>query len=103
MVLQNATRRRLIAEESDACQPRDYLLEEFELLSRLLRIKGGTPVMLPPGRFRSATKSPLGSITTAETIGMVVVAPFAARLAIPPIPTRMSTFWPTSSAARSGS
>jgi hypothetical protein len=41
MVLQNATRRCLIAEESDACQPRDQLLEEFELLPRLLRIEGG--------------------------------------------------------------
>ena len=41
MVLQNATRRRLIAEESDACQPGDHLLEEFELPPRLLRIKGG--------------------------------------------------------------
>ena len=41
-----------------------------------------TPVMLPPGRVRLATRPSLtGSSPTAKTIGIVVVAALAARAA----------------------
>jgi hypothetical protein len=52
MVLQNATKRCFIAEESDACQPRNYLLKQFELLLRLLRIKGGDACDIAARTFR---------------------------------------------------
>ena len=43
-------------------------------------IKLATPVRFPPGRFKLAT-SPIatGSVATENTIGVVVVAAFAAR------------------------
>jgi hypothetical protein len=45
-----------------------------------------TPVMLPPGLLRLATSpSETGSLPTAKTIGIVVVADFAARAeGVPP-------------------
>ena len=42
-------------------------------------VSAAIPVMLPPGRLRLATKPPrTGSGTGAKTIGIVVVAAFAA-------------------------
>ena len=43
-----------------------------------------SPVMFPPGRARLATKpSPTGSVSCAMTMGIVEVAPLAARVARP--------------------
>src|SRR5262245_34062066 len=65
--------------------------------------KPETPVTLPPGRARLATKpSPTGSATLVITMGMVLVA-FAADGVGPPEATIKSTFRRTRSAASSGS
>src|SRR5262249_47911860 len=63
------------------------------------------PVMLPPGRFRLAT-SPYctGSLPFAKTMGMVVVAAFAARAETTlPVVKMTSTRRATRSAASAGS
>src|SRR2546426_494570 len=63
-----------------------------------------SPVMCPPGRARLATRpSPTGSPLTAMTMGIVVVACWAARSATVPSTTRMSTGSRTSSTTSAGS
>ena len=60
--------------------------------------------MFPPGRARLCTSpAPIGSATAAMTIGMVVVACFAARAHGVKAATITSTGRRTSSAANSGS
>src|SRR4029077_20438830 len=62
-----------------------------------------SPVTFPPGRARLATNPwPTGSETATATMGIVVVACFAARAAGPPVVTMRSTLRRTRSAARSG-
>ena len=62
-----------------------------------------TPVTLPPGRARLATRpAPTGSPTFAITMGIVVVALFAANAGAVPVATIRSTLRRTRSAARSG-
>ena len=53
-----------------------------------------TPVRLPPGRLRLATRPwPTGSAPMVKTIGMVLVAPFAARAdAMSPVAAMAATF-----------
>jgi len=61
------------------------------------------PVTLPPGRARLATKSkPTGSLVFVITMGMVVVAFFAANAGGVPETTIRSTLRRTTSAANSG-
>ena len=77
-------------------------------ISSLLVISSGAkpefPVTLPPGRARLAIKpAPMGSVEVVITMGMVLVAPFAANGVGPPEVTIRSTFRRTSSAASSGS
>ena len=61
------------------------------------------PVTLPPGRARLATRpSPTGSPAFAITMGMVVVAFFAANAGGPAVTTIRSTLRRTKSAASSG-
>ena len=63
-----------------------------------------SPVTLPPGRARVATNPrPTGSPPVAMTIGMLVVAFFAARAAGLPAVTTTSTLRRTSSSANVGS
>jgi len=59
-----------------------------------------TPVMLPPGRLRLGTNpGAIGSPPIANTIGMLVVAAFAASAAgVPPIAAITATFRRTRSA-----
>ena len=58
---------------------------------------------LPPGRARLATKpAPTGSAELVITMGMVLVAFFAANGVGPPVATIRSTFRRTRSAASSG-
>ena len=65
--------------------------------------KAESPVTLPPGRARLATRpTPTGSPTLAITMGMVVVAFFAANADGPPVTTIRSTLRRTRSAASSG-
>ena len=60
------------------------------------------PVTLPPGRAKLATKpSPTGSVAAAITIGIVLVAFFAANGGVPPEVTIRSTLRPAKSAASS--
>ena len=62
-----------------------------------------SPVTLPPGRARLATKpAPTGSAAFAITMGMVVVAFFAANAGRVPETTIRSTLRRTRSAASSG-
>src|SRR5262245_10562044 len=62
-----------------------------------------TPVAFPPGRFRLATNPALIGSPLPKTIGMVVVAAFAARAeGSPPAATSTATWRLTSSAARAG-
>ena len=62
-----------------------------------------SPVTLPPGRARLATKpAPTGSPTFVITMGMVVVALLAANAARVPATTIRSTLRRTRSAASSG-
>jgi hypothetical protein len=61
------------------------------------------PVMFPPGRGRLCTSpAPTGSATTAITIGMVVVACFAAKAHGVKVATIMSTGCRTKSVAKPG-
>ena len=61
---------------------RDQLVQQLQPLWRDLHIVWVTPVTLPPGRLRLATRPSLtGSATVSKTIGMVVVAAFAASAA----------------------
>ena len=61
------------------------------------------PVMFPPGRARLATNPlPTGSLSNAMTMGIVEVASLAARVAVGPPVTMMSTLRRTSSAASAG-
>ena len=63
-----------------------------------------TPVMLPPGRFMLATSpAATGSLAVTKTIGMVVVAAFAASAAGVVIATITFARRSTSSAAIAGS
>ena len=65
--------------------------------------KPASPVTLPPGRARLATKpAPTGSPAFAITMGMVVVALFAANAVGAPETTIRSTLRRTNSAASSG-
>src|SRR5215467_6772195 len=63
-----------------------------------------SPVTLPPGRARLATKPfPIGSGSCVITMGMVLVASLAARVSVgPAVPTIRSTLRRTNSAASSG-
>ena len=62
-----------------------------------------SPVTLPPGRARLATKpAPTGSPAFAITMGMVVVALLAANAGAVPVTTIRSTLRRTKSAASSG-
>ena len=61
------------------------------------------PVTLPPGRARLATRpKATGSAELVITIGMVVVAFFAANADVDPVTTIRSTLRRTKSAASSG-
>jgi hypothetical protein len=76
--------------------------------SKYLPIKSAvlsvTPVMLPPGRARLVTiPLPTGSATNVTTMGMVVVACFAARAAGVDAVTMTSTLSLTRSAAKADS
>ena len=54
----------------------DQLVQQLQPTSTLKLV---TPVRFPPGRLRLATSpSPTGSLPTSKTIGIVVVAAFAA-------------------------
>ena len=65
--------------------------------------KPDSPVTLPPGRARLVTKpAPTGSTAFVITMGMVLVAPFAANPAGPPVIMIKSTLRRTKSAASSG-
>ena len=69
----------------------------FELRSTAM---ADSPVVLPPGRDRLATRPlPTGSTAAAMTIGIVRVARWAACTAAVPQATTTSTFSPTRSAA----
>jgi hypothetical protein len=62
-----------------------------------------SPVTLPPGRARLATRpSPTGSRDTVMTMGIRVVARFAAFVSGVEVVTRTSTFFLTRSATRAG-
>ena len=76
-------------------------------ISSLLVFSSGdkleSPVTLPPGRARLATKpAPTGSPAFVITMGMVVVALFAANAVGRPVTTIRSTLRRTKSAASSG-
>ena len=63
-----------------------------------------TPVTLPPGRLRLATRPSLtGSSPTPKTIGIVAVAALAASAAGVPVATITATWRRTRSAASAGS
>src|SRR6266550_1577269 len=65
--------------------------------------KFASPVTLPPGRARLATRPKTTGFTMPViTMGMVVVAFFAANAGFPPVTTITSTLRRTRSAARSG-
>ena len=71
------------------------------LFSSLVRLEN--PVTLPPGRARLATRpAPTGSGTFVITMGMVVVALFAANAGGVDVATIISTLRRTKSAASSG-
>ena len=60
----------------------DELVQQLQPLWRHLWFSWVTPVTLPPGRSRLATRpSRTGSAAISKTIGMVVVAAFAASAA----------------------
>ena len=60
----------------------DQLVQQLQSLRRYLIVQWVTPVMLPPGRLRLGTRpSWTGSPPVSKTIGMVVVAAFAASAA----------------------
>jgi hypothetical protein len=62
-----------------------------------------SPVTFPPGRARLATSPlPTGSLTSDMTIGIVLVACWAAWVAAPLIATMTSTFERTRLVARAG-
>src|SRR5262249_44189807 len=62
-----------------------------------------TPVRLPPGRLRLATRPVrIGSIPPSKTIGMVVVTAFAATAAGLLVATITATFRRTKSASNPG-
>ena len=65
--------------------------------------KVAMPVRLPPGRLRLATRPiATGSVPTEKTMGMVVVAAFAARVAERPLVIITATRRRTRSAASAG-
>ena len=69
--IRHTIRNAEVAYDSDPRKARNYRPEEFKLRSGLLLIKGGYSCEVPPGRFRFvANPSPIGSTTTAKTIGM---------------------------------
>ena len=62
-----------------------------------------SPVMLPPGCARLATRPfPTGSVEKAMTMGIVVIVCFSVGSAAPKAVTMTSTFSRTNSAAISG-
>jgi hypothetical protein len=67
-------------------------------------VSAAIPVMLPPGRLMLATRPPFtGSVTIGNTIGIVVVAAFAATTeTLPPAATITATCLRTNSAAIAG-
>src|SRR5213595_2696236 len=83
-------------------------MASFSICGCLPKISGPgvkvVPVMFPPGRLRLAT-SPIstGSLGKIMTMGMLLVAFFAASAADPAGATITSTLRRTNSAARSGS
>ena len=81
------------------------LTQELQPLCRQLAVRKLTPVRLPPGRARLATRPSLtGSSATTKTMGIVVVAALAANAAGgPPVVAITATRRRTNSAASSGS
>src|SRR5439155_4047807 len=76
-------------------------ISRYLLLTSVLMLVG--PVMFPPGRARLATNPlPTGSPALAMTMGMVLVARWAAGIAGVAPATMTSTFICTSSSARPG-
>src|SRR6266446_5003584 len=86
--------------------PRDLgnqLPEQFQLLPDQVGAINEVPVTFPPGRARLGTSPiPTGSKTSDMTIGIVLVACWAAWVAAPLCATMTSTFNRTRSAARAG-
>ena len=73
---------RRVDQKSDDSRGGDQLVQQFQPLRRNYRVNWVTPVTLPPGRLRLATRpSWTGSLPISKTIGMVVVAAFAASAA----------------------
>src|SRR5882757_895413 len=72
----------------------------FGMSSEVIQV---TPVILPPGRARLATKPVVTASQAIMTIGTVGVAFLAATIASSPIAMMTSTFASTSSRARRGS
>jgi hypothetical protein len=75
-------------------------VEQFEPFRVKSVVKKVAPVMLPPGRLKLTMRPSLtGSIPIANTIGMVVVADFAAKAeAAPGLVATMTATWRRTSA-----
>ena len=68
-----------VEERADGCRRGDHAVQQLQPFRRQLTPNVVTPVRLPPGRFRLATSpSATGSTAVTKTIGMVLVAAFAA-------------------------
>src|SRR5215467_12307599 len=92
-----------IDESGDADGLWERLLDQLQPLGRQLRIEERGAVTFPPGFARLFTSpEKTASPTEAMTMGMVVVAPLAARVPGVPWVTSTSTLSRTSSAASSG-
>ena len=71
-----------VDEERHDARRGNQLVQQLQQLWRYLHVRLVTPVTLPPGRLRLATRpSRTGSEPSSKTIGMVVVAAFAASAA----------------------
>ena len=101
----SARRIRRIPEKGDPLRARDRLLEQLQLLGE--DSQDGTPVTpvtFPPGRAKLAmSPSPMGSGTPHMTMGIVLVAFFAALADAVGAATITCGSSRTSSAARAGS
>ena len=75
-----------VDQQGERGRRRKQLVQQLEFLRSQLHVQPVTPVTLPPGRFRLATRPRrIGSVDW-NTIGMVVVAAFAASVAgVPPV------------------
>jgi hypothetical protein len=101
-VIREAMRRkRMVALGRLVLSKRERVIALFPAVSAAMLEK---PVMLPPGRAKLVTSpTPIGSATAAITIGIVVVACFAARAHGVKVATITSTCELTSSVASCGS